>query len=175
MAGVSGKKVTTDNYANVAYGSVTESAANTLTFSQVQMGVGLFQGIAMLIHRVQWHPTSTALRELVAATDEMQLALTTSNRLAAIYDVNDPAIIAVKRLVAIGVATGSYELPLMSDFTMLPGGGKLVPANPLWVGCKMGGAAAAATIRIQIDFTFVTLDDKDYLELLQAMYPANIS
>jgi len=164
-----------DRYANVAFGSVTESATNTLTFAQILMGVGLFQGVALLLHRVAWHPSAAALRELVAASDSMDVALTTSNRLAAIYDVNDPAIIAQCRLICIAAAVGSYEVPFYSDFTGLPGGGKLIPANPLWIGAKMSGAAAAATIRCQLEFTFVQLDDKDYLELLQAMYPANIA
>lgn len=169
------RKTKADAYANKGYGVVTMSAANTLTFSQIQFGVGLFQGIAILLHRVLWSPTSTSLRELVAATDSLTMALTTSNRLTALNDVAEPAIVSMKYLVAIGVATASYELPLVTDYTSLPGGGKLIPANPLWVAANTAGAVAASVLRAELEFTFVQLADREYLELIQTMFPANIS
>lgn len=169
------KKAKRDQFSNVAYGLVTMSAANTLTFAQIQMGIGLFQGVGLLIHRVNWWPTRTSLRELVANNDSLQMALTTSNRLTGLVDVTDPAIICCKYLVSIGVAVERYEVPLVTDFTSLPGGGKLVPANPLWIGAFTEGAAAASVVRAQIDFSFVQLNDQEYLELIQSLFPANIA
>lgn len=169
------KKGKRDQYANIGYGVVTMSAANALTFSQIQFAVGLFQGIAILLHRVLWRPTSTSIRELVAASDALYLALTTSNRLANIVDLSEPAIVAALSLIGKGVATENQELPLISDFTMLPGGGKLIPANPIYVAAFTEGAAAASSIRCQMEFTFVELSAADYLELIQSQYPANIS
>jgi len=167
-----GKK---DEYANVAFGAVTLSAANTLTFSQIQMAIGMFQGIAMLIHRIAWQPTATSLREIVAATDSLHMALTSSNRLTAIYDLSDPSIIAQMQIIGIGVAVANEKLPLISDFTMLPGGGKLIAANPLYLAAVSGGFASAAVCRAQIDFTFIELADRDYMELIQAQFPANVA
>ncbi len=167
-------KTSKDAYANVAFGTVTQSAANTLTFGQVQMGVGLFEGKAMLIHRIKYRPTSTALREIVTNADRIIVGLTTSNRLSAIFDVADPAIIDQKDIVGIGVGVEPYQLPLVTDFTMLPGGGKLVPANPLWVACMSQGFAAAAILRVDLEFTFVELSPQDYLEVIQSMFPANV-
>lgn len=174
-AGSRARKGKTDQFANVAFGDVLMSAANTLTFEQIQMAVGLFQGIAMVIHRVLWLPTATSVRELVAATDTLTLAITTTNRLSSISDITDPAIIAYLSLVGIGANTEPIKLPLESDFTSLPGGGKIVAANPLYIGMNTAGAAAASRTRCQLDFTFLTLADRDYLELLQAQFPANIS
>lgn len=168
-------KASTDKYANTAYGVVTMSAANTLTFSQINMGMGIFQRTAMLLHRCLWSPTAPSLRELVAATDHLDMALVSSNRLTTISDLTDPAVIAAIRLVAIGVAVETRTLPIISDFTTLPGGGKLIAGNPIYVGAMTGGAAAASVVRVQLDFTFVELSDSDYLELVQAQYPANIA
>lgn len=171
----SARKAKKDLYANKAYGLVTMSAANTLTFGQIQMGVGLFQGIALVIHRVLWYPSWGTLKEIVAATDILSFALTTSNRLTGLVDISDPAIITRKAIAAIGVGTEPYHLPIISDFTTLPGGGKLVPANPLWIGCTSSGFAAAGEMRAELEFTFVELADREYLELIQTMFPANIT
>jgi hypothetical protein len=172
---VKAKKGKKDTFSNIAYATVTQSGVNTLTFAQINMGVGLFQGVALLLHRILWYPFAAALREIVASTDSMDMALVTSNRLTAIYDVLDPSVISVRRLIAIAATVAPYDIPLVSDFTSLPGGGKLIAANPLWIACGSAGFGAAAQIRAQLDFTFLTLSDAEYLELLQATYPANIS
>jgi hypothetical protein len=164
-----------DKYANVAYGLVTMSAANTLTFAQINMGMGIFQRTAMLLHRVLFYPTLPSMRELVAATDDLCVAIVTSNRLTAIYDVTEPSIITTRRIIPLGAATNIVELPIISDFTMLPSGGKLIAGNPIYLAAYTGGAAAASIVRCQLDFTFVELADADYLELVQAQYPANIA
>lgn len=136
-------KTTRDAYANVAYGSVTMSAANTLTFSQIQMGVGLFDGRAMCIHRIKYDGTSNSFRELVAATDRAVIGLTTSNRLTSIVDVSDPAVIDKVDLLCIAANIELIRLPLISDFTMLPGGGQTRAGQPAVVGgihCRSGGS-----------------------------------
>jgi len=164
-----------DKYANVAYGIVTMSAANTLTFAQINMGMGIFQRTAMLLHRVLMYPTLASCREVVAATDEMQIALTTSNRVSSISDILDPAVVCCQRVVGVGVAVEPWNLPLISSFTDLPSGGKLIAGNPIYCAMQTTGAAAASICRFQLDFTFVELSDTDYLELVQAQYPANIA
>lgn len=166
-----GKK---DLYSNIALASVTLSAANTLTFSQLQISVGLFQGVALLLHRVLWWPTALTIREIVAATDSLYFGLVTSNRLTTIIDVTDPSIVTMQNIIGIAAGVERYQFPIVSDFSMLPGGGKLVPANPLFLAANTAGFAAAATVRAQLDFSFISLSDADYLELLQSIYPISV-
>lgn len=168
-------KTTMDKYANKAYGIVTMSAANTMTFAQIQFGVGLFEGKALVLHRILYYPTNTAIRELVAATDSLHMAITTTNRLTDIVDVSDPAIIDRTSLVCLAANTEPVRVPIVADFTSLPGGGKLCPANPIWIGANTGGAAAASVVRCTLEFTFVELSPADYLEVIQSMFPANIA
>jgi hypothetical protein len=173
--GISAKKTKSDMYANVAFGNVTLSGVDTLTFSQIQMAVGLFQGVAMLLSRVLWYPSMGTIRQVVAATDSLTMALTSSSRLTDIDDTSDPAILTMRKVVGVGVNTEPFVFPLISDFSTLPGGGKLMSCNPIYLACDTGGFASAAVLRAQLDFTFVELSATDYLELIQSQYPASIS
>lgn len=168
-------KVKKDLYINVGYGSVTMSAANTLTFSAIQFAIGLFQGIAILMHRVLWYPSAPGLREIVAGTDSLSMAITTSNRLASISYVSDPGVFTLKEIIGIAAGTERVETPLADDFTNLPGGGRLLAANPIYVAANSGGFVAAATVKCELQFTFVELADRDYMELIQSQFPANVS
>jgi len=175
MAATSGiAKGAKDQYANVAYGTVTASAANTLTFAAIQMAVGLFQGVAMVIHRINYTPYVATLRELVAATDSLGLGLTSSNRLANLVDTNDPAIIDCHRIVCVGAPIANMDVPIVHDFCNLPGGGKLIAANPIYFAIQPGGFGAVQGAIVRIDFTFVELADRDYMELIQSQFPANV-
>jgi hypothetical protein len=75
---------------------------------------------------------------------------------------------------ASGTVEEVYDYPMVRDMSTLPGGGMITPANPLFVGMTSTGFANPASLRIMIDFTFIELADRDYLELLQSQFPANI-
>lgn len=167
-------KMKIDQYANRAIEQTTQSAANTITFSQIRFGVGIFQGVALVVHRVEWFPSLGTLRELVTAADQLDMAITSTDNLAVLTDVLEPSILVLKNLVPIAATVDPYQLPFVSDFSTLPGQGLIVPPNPLFLGVQMAGAAAAGTVRALIYFTFLELSDKDYIELIQASIPANI-
>lgn len=168
-------KLTGERFANVAYGNVTMSAANTLTFAQIVMGVGIFQKTAMILHRLEWFPTWASLKEIVAATDYLTFALVTSNRLSAISDITDPAVIVRRSIYGIGVAVEPAHLPIVTDFGSMPSGGILMSPNPLYVAAITSGAAAASQVTMKMWFTFIEMSDAEYLELLQTTYPANVA
>lgn len=168
------KKVKADVFANSALATVTIAVADTLTFQQINMAVGLFQGVAMNLHKIEWWPSMAACRQIVAASDNLHMALTTTNRLTTIQDITDPAIVAMKAVVGIGVAVERYELPLIQSFEDLPSGGRLIPAQPLFLAADTSGFSAGVTINAVLYFTFHTLADADYLELLQSIYPVNL-
>jgi hypothetical protein len=128
----------------------------------------------MVIHRLKWFPASTSLKELVANTDNLVMCLSTSQRLITIGIASDPAIIETHLIQCVGTSMEPIHTPIIDDFTSLPSGGKIVPTNPLFVGANSGGFVGPATIRIEIEFTFKHLADKDYIELIQSQLPANI-
>ena len=167
-------KAKMDRYSNRAIERTTMTAVNTITYSQIRFGVGIFQGIALVIHRVEWYPSVGSLRELVAASDQLDFAITSTDGLAVITDILEPSILVLKNLAGLGVNVEFIELPFISDFSKLPGGGLILPPNPLFLCVNTQGAVAASSVGCLIYFTFLELTDKDYIELIQASIPANI-
>ncbi len=167
------KRQIADKYPNRAFETVTMSAANTLTFSQVQFGVGLFQGVAALIHRIEWFPSAASVRELGAATDSIDLALTNRDDLASLSPINQ-SVLACKQWIGRGAEVAADINPARSDFSGLIGGGLIIPANPLYVGMDTLGAAAASSCVVVIYMTFRELTDAEYVELVQTIMPANL-
>ena len=164
-----------DLFVNRAIFSLTMSAANTITFEQVRFGLGVFTGTALIVHRVDWHLESAA--ELITAGDNMQLALTNREDLAALQAHNMNVLILKEvRLGASGTPANALlmELPLVSDLSTLPGGGLIIPANPLYVAMLTTGYAAAGVVHCVMWYTTKTLTDADWIELVQSLVPVNI-
>jgi hypothetical protein len=171
------KKKSVDLYPNRAFESIVMSAANALTFSQVQFGVGLFQGVAAIIHRIEWFIGTAATQELTTSADYMQLALTNRDDLTSILPVSQNVLAhkSIERL-DFGTAAGGVivEMPLVNDFSNLGGGGLIIPANPLYIGMDSLGLASAATVSALIYLTFKELADAEYVELIKTIMPANL-
>ena len=166
-----------DQFPNRALVGITMSAANTISFEQIRFGIGLFQGVALILHRVEYYPDLTSIRECVAVADEMQVALTARDDLTSLYPTiqNVISCIQIVPLMVGAVVSLTLEgLPIVHDFTGMPGGGMIIPANPLFLAMDSTGFAGAGISRVILYFTFKSLADKDYLELLQTMVPANI-
>lgn len=153
------------------------SAANTLTFAQIQFGVGLFQGVAAVVHRLEWFLPLAQLTEIAAGTDEVELALCNRDDLANL-DPDNQSVLSKKALT--GITTGAVvsewiqEQPLVNEFSDMPGGGLIIPANPIYVGMDTVGFAAAGICDLVFYLTFRQLTDAEYVELIQTIMPANI-
>ncbi len=171
------RKTVADLYPNRAFESIVMSAANTLTFSQVQFGVGLFQGVAAIIHRIEWSLSGASILELQANTDSLSLALTNRDDMSAILPTSQNVLASKQIKVNVSgtaAVTHLVELPMISDFSDLGGGGLIVPANPLYIGMVTAGAAAASAVDAVIYLTFKELKDAEYVELIQTIMPANL-
>ena len=174
MAKIQAKK---DEFPNRALEVVTLSAANTITFSQIRFGVGVFQGVALVVHRLEFHPTAATWQEIVANTDVLQFGITNRDDLTTLDPSSQNAIYVERHIAHVSgtPATGWIDRnPVVADFSTLPGQGLIIPANPLYLGGLTAGFTAAATIRLVMYYTFKTLADSDYIELIQGMLPANI-
>lgn len=158
-----------DEFPNVVYVQVTESAANTLTFQQIQTGYGSLQKTGWIIHRLEYYLTPTDINKMANADDSIQVALVTSNLLSALT-LQEASVIdlyQMESLMATAVGFSFAPQPLIRDFSSLPGGGRLVLPYPLYLAVKGTSLATALAPAARIFFTERDLGDQEWMELVQ--------
>lgn len=171
------KRTVADLYPNRAFETVIQSAADTLTFSQIQFGVGLFQGVAAIIHRIEWFPDDTTMDLLNATNEFMEFALTNRDDLSSIRPTSQN-VLAHKSIHVSGFGTPAnaqiLATPFISDFSKLGGGGLIIPSNPLYIGMDSTNLGAVGRLDCVVYLTFKELSDAEYVELIQTIMPANL-
>ena len=161
----------TDMFANRAYGSVTETAANTLTFNEIQTGVAIFEKIAWVIHAIDYHVPVAAWNELSGDDDEVIMGLCVSNQITSTA-LNQMAIVHQLRVGSMASGTvGNLEtrdLIRRSEFSSWPGGGLIIPPSPLFAFAQGASLAAAVSVDLLIYYTHMALKADEYWELVES-------
>lgn len=159
-----------DEFSQLAYISIVESAANTLTFNGLSVFSNLLEPKGLVVHRLQYNVASQAL--LVAADDSMSFGLAGSDSITAL-SLDDPQIYDMEELVRrdLGTAGSGFYVSTMyiKDLSELPGGGMLVPADRVYGFVAGSSLASAVTVRIRMHFTVLDLTPQQYLELAQTL------
>jgi hypothetical protein len=156
-------------YANKAYGVVTESAANTLTFAQIQTNVSTFDKIAWVVHSLEWYIPVAELNKLAAADDIIQLALVASSSISSLL-LNNPGVIDLFEIslsFATSVGFARREQPYVRSFATLPSGGIIISPAPIYLAVK-GTSLATALVNMacRIYYTTREMSADEYLELV---------
>lgn len=158
-----------DQFVQYASAQVTETAANTLTFQQLQTGGMLFERRAMVFHRIEYAVNVGALD---AEADKITFGWITNNQVTA-PTLDDPNVIDLNlaRRADAGAAASAqfYMDPYIKDFSALPGGGLIVPSHPLYLFAVGDSLASAVTITSRVFFTLKTLSAQDFIELVEAL------
>jgi len=158
-----------DQFSNLAYLSVTESAANTLTFKKLETGVPLFEKIAWIIHRIDYWVNALAAY-LDTNGDNIYTGLSTSNQFTTV-GVDQACILDVFQMIRTDygtAATGNIWIrPVVRDFSGLPGGGLIVPPNPLYLFVVGAGCAAANFVMVRLRYSTLQLTADQYWELVE--------
>lgn len=155
-------------FSNKFYGTVTESAANTLTFAEISTNVDVFSKQAWVLSRLEWYLTPTQFGLMVDDGDAIQMALTASDNMSSI-GLDDPGVIdsmTLHKRVATAVAFNTYSQPNTRDFSNLPGGGLIIVPRPLFVAIKGTGLATAGGCSVRGYFSRLELKSDEYLELV---------
>ncbi len=158
-----------DLYANKLFGEVTESAANTLTFNEINTNVSIFDKVGWILNRLEWYIPSATSQLIQAGVDFIEFALTASNNIGDLLLSNASVIDTVLFNVLAPVdLTGAVIMdnPLIRDFSTLPGGGLIIAPRPLYVAIKGTSLATPATVQVRGYFTQLPLGAEDYLELI---------
>ena len=161
----------TDKFANIANLEITESGANTLTFQELKTGAGIFEKMAMVIHRIEYMTTGVVWNLPTDGADALNCALVTSNQITTL--AKDKAqVIDLLKVVAMTAGTPANKiilaLPIVPDLASLPGGGLIVPATNLY-GAALGVSVASASYwRMTLYFTYKELKGEEFWELVEA-------
>lgn len=159
-----------DVYVNVLAHSMTNAVADTLDFSEITVGLNLFDKVGLLVSRIEYEFDNAAMLLMTTAGDNIQMGIGSSDSIPSAV-VTDTQIIDLVSLTRqdFGTAASAQDLflPLVHDFSSLPGGGLLVPPSPLYMMVGSGGLGAAITGYIRVYFTILHLSDSEYLELLE--------
>jgi len=159
-----------DKYSNILTQAITMSAANTLTFQEVSIGLSLFDKAGILLSRIEYEPVGSAISEMTADADSITLAVTASNTIAALTITQQAVIhrMTLRRSDFGTAASGSYlTLPIVSDFASLPGGGLLITPKPWYVAMDTSGLNSAASGTVRFFFTVMKMTSEQYFELLE--------
>lgn len=161
-----------DMYTQLAYMSVTESAVNTLTFQGLSVFSNVMQSNAMIIHRIDYYLTAYTLRQLTASADALLFGVGGDDTLATIdpgnaqvYDYQQIQQLIHGTPANAQLVNQTYRV----DFSTLPGGGRIVPADRLYGFVQGTSLADVATVNIRVHFTITPLSAQEYLELAQSL------
>lgn len=161
----------TDKFVNKAFIQVIESAANTLTFAELATGVAIFEKVAWIIHRIHWFVGKAVLKEIIADTFSITYALTGNNKMNQL-SLDDPGVYDMQAIICASTAAPAnfvvHTIPVVRDFSTLPGGGIIVPPRPIFIAAVGGGLAAPASVQVRIEYTVRELKADEYWELVEA-------
>jgi len=159
-----------DIYANIAATRVVESAANTLTFSELSTGIGLGMGVGLIIDKLEWEPkvAGIAVANFAGDADQIEVALCSQNSIADLTGFNDRRILVKDsmylRVAAAAVTQHIIQLPFMKQYNPPI----IIAAPRLFFAVKGTGMGAAVTIDFRLYFRYINLDVQTYLELAEA-------
>lgn len=157
-------------FADVAYLTVTETAANTLTFGALSLARALGSRQAFIVHKIEYLVPAASLALLVAAADALQYGLSLSNSITDVgYDkveVFDRVYLSYDGSLPSGGLMPAQ--PIVHDFNMMPGGGLIVPVKTMYVYAKGASVASASSVSCRMWYTVKELKDTEYLQLVEA-------
>ena len=157
-----------DLYVNKGYGSATESAAGVLTFSEIRTNVSIFEKVAWVIQRVEWYLNQATYGLMLDGSDHIEIAMVASSAIASL-GLEMPAVIDlldIQRVQATNVGFNFQLMPIIRDFSNLPGGGLIIAPRPLFVAIEGISLATPASVECRFYFTQKVLKADEYLELI---------
>lgn len=160
-----------DKFANQALIRCVESALNTLTFKKLETGISLFDKVAWVISRIEYLLGVANFGYFNATADTLAFGITTVDTLTTL-DIANSAVVDynyVGRLDLGAAASGAFAFqPFVKDFSQLPGGGLIMPPNPIYLAAVGSGLTAATTVVAKLFYTQIQLKPEEFWELVEA-------
>lgn len=158
-----------DSRAQIAAIKATESAANTLTAFMFNFPFSIMDKMALNIHRIEYWPMHA---RLVGNGDSICGAIICGKTIADIYDQTDPIMVDSLLVERVDMGTPANAVvrsnPYVRNFADLPGGGLLVPPNPLGFAIKGSSLADPGIMWVRMHYTYMQLSTDEYWQLVEA-------
>ena len=158
-----------EKFVNQAYMSVTESGIGTLTFSKLETGISIYEKVGWLISRLDYFTPILAGQfdtnddNIIFGISALDSFVAPSLKLSAVIDFNQVA----RRDFGVAASAWIEVTPFTKSFADLPGGGLLVPPNPIYLFALGAGLIAAHTVQVRMFYTVVKLKVEDFWELVE--------
>jgi len=158
-----------DRFANTFSAIVTLSAANTLTYAEMNFGITLRDRVAIVIDELYFIIAQGALTEMTTLGDNCQMAISVSDQPTNLMDYADRRILYSTRVSRqdFGTAAGGqfFRVPVKESFAppliALP--------NRLFFGATSVGLASAQQFQLRMHFRTVSItQDQQLVEVLEA-------
>lgn len=156
-----------DVYSQIAYLSVVESAANTLTFNELNIASELDKKKAMIIQRIEYIIADSIIALMIAAGDSMSFGISLTDALTSIGMDHIEVFDRVVLQYSAGAQLAPNPMPIDKRFTDMPGGGLLVPVKKLYMFAVGASLASATQAVARVHYTIKDLKTEDYLELVE--------
>jgi hypothetical protein len=164
-------KTVTDQFANLAIIGVVETGANTLTFKKLETGFSIMEKAAWVISRIEYTVQAPLAAVFDGNGDHVDFGISLSNSWSAptpteitILDAN-----SIWRADYGAAATAIVSIaPFVKDFSNLPGGGLILPPNPLYGFVKGTGLVSAMAVTMRLYYTTLALAVDQFWELVEA-------
>lgn len=157
-----------DRFANIFTAEVVMSAANILTFVELNFGISLRDRMAIVIDELRFWPTAAMVAEMTAGADQILMALTSSDQVTDITDLSDRRIFHFEHLIRVdlGVAATAVilELPIKDSFEPP----MIILPTRVFLGLHSAGLANPGTLRFRMHYRTVKItQDDQIIEVLE--------
>lgn len=162
-----------DKFAQIAYMDVDIPDGGALTYQLLQIAQYTVNTpkLGLILHRweVDFSDWYAHANSKGAGAHDCSVALTISNLMASIHYRYPEVLQVLDQTLAYATAVGKDWINMIQrlDWTSLPGGGILIPADRLYLAAQCDDVDAEVTITSRLWYTVTELTAQDYLELVE--------
>ena len=156
-----------DQFSNVATIEATESATGTLTYAQLNTGVGFGTKRGMLIEAVQFFMGTSVQNLILDESDYILVALTVSAGPTDLGNFGDRRILSNLLLGQRNSGTPANAEQLVAPITQRYTPGLPLAEPTIYLGVQGTSLASVITCRVRIFFRYIDLTPSDILEIAQ--------
>lgn len=160
-----------DRFANIFTASVIMTAANALTFGELNFGISLRDRIAIVIDQLFFYVPNSILDDMTTLADQISMALCASDQITSIFSsgLGDRRIIFMKEIQRQDFGTAASATFLQQPLEVMFTPPMIVLPNRLFIAMDTNGLATPGSCVMRMHFRTVKISQDDQLiEVLEA-------